>query len=145
MLNSHLQSESWETAPPIIGPSTKATANVAPIIAPIKLGRWEGPTSTRPICVKLYRPDAPIPWKARHTILRGVSLRAEYRPDHIQSCHTCSWSTTLWESDEYDPRYHEHVSSSINVTQFGYTNGEPCNSVLKVVCLAHDVWDDIPI
>jgi len=27
-----------------------------------------------PICVKLYKPDAPTPWNARHTILKFVSL-----------------------------------------------------------------------
>lgn len=78
-LKSHLQSECMEIRPPRRGPRTNAMASVAPIIAPIRLGRWAGPTSTRAIWVKLYRPDAPMPWKARHAML-------------MKMCHYCPTS-----------------------------------------------------
>lgn len=49
MLKSHRQSENCTTTPPTIGPNTNAMVRVAPIMAPIKLGLCEGPTSTKPI------------------------------------------------------------------------------------------------
>lgn len=69
MLKSHLQSDSSDITPPIKGPRTNAVARVAPIKAPMRLGRCTGPTSISPIWVRLYRPDAPIPWNARQMIL----------------------------------------------------------------------------
>ena len=53
MLKSHRQSENCTTTPPIIGPNTNAIVRVAPIMAPIKLGLCDGPTSTKPIWVRL--------------------------------------------------------------------------------------------
>lgn len=53
MLKSHRQLDSCDTVPPTIGPSTNATARVAPIMAPIRLGRCAGPTSRMLIWVRL--------------------------------------------------------------------------------------------
>lgn len=69
MLKSHRQSENCTTTPPTMGPNTNAMVKVAPIMAPIKLGLCDGPTSTKPIWVRLYSPDAPMPWNPRQTIL----------------------------------------------------------------------------
>lgn len=127
MLNSHLQSESWEISPPIIGPRTKATARVAPIMAPMRLGLSTGPTSTRLIWVKLYRPEAPIPWKARQTILHLVSRTLiNYMSSNLQCDHRLGRCTSQGECGKEHPGQDQHVSSAVDVAQFWDANCEAC-------------------
>lgn len=138
MWNSHLQSESWAMTPPSSGPRTKATASVAPIMAPMRLGRWTGPISTSPICVKLYKPEAPMPWSARQIMLPHVSVSMESDGDVgacIQCNHVPGSRAPHGKGHEDDPRQDQHVASSVNITQLRNANGKPYTGSQHVAAL----------